>query len=40
MSFFRYYFIRKSGLWSGWKTFITRGRFGSIDLDIPSINYL
>lgn len=33
-----WYFTKKSALWKGWNTFITRGRSGNIDLQIPSIS--
>lgn len=33
-----WYFVRKSALWKGWETFITRGRSGNIDTTIPSIS--
>lgn len=33
-----WYFIKLSALWKGWNTFITRGRSGNIDLEIPSIS--
>lgn len=34
-----WYFIKMSALWKGWNTFITRGRSGNIDLEIPSLSY-
>lgn len=30
-----WWFVKKSALWKGWNTFITRGRSGDIDLTIP-----
>lgn len=30
-----WYYIRNSDLWKGWNTFITKGRTGSIELEIP-----
>lgn len=32
------YFVKTSAVWSGHETMITRGRSGSIDLEIPSIS--
>lgn len=32
-----WYFVKNSSLWKGWNTFITKGRSGNIDLEIPSI---
>lgn len=32
-----WFFVKKSALWKGWNTFITKGRTGNIDLEIPSI---
>lgn len=34
-----WYYIKNSALWKGWNTFITRGRSGNIDLEIPSLTY-
>lgn len=30
-----WYYIRNSDLWKGWNTFITKGRTGNIELEIP-----
>ena len=34
-----WYFVKMSSLWKGWNTFITRGRSGNIDLEIPSLSW-
>ena len=32
-----WYFIKKSALWQGWETHITKGRSGSININTPTV---
>ena len=33
-----WYFIKKSALWEGWETHITKGRSGSININVPTVS--
>ena len=33
-----WYFIKRDALWKGWQTFVTKGRSGSLILNIPHVN--
>lgn len=32
-----WYYVRMSDLWEGWETFITKGRTGNIEIEIPKV---
>lgn len=33
-----WYYMKNRDLWKGWKTFITKGRSGNIELEIPKVD--
>lgn len=33
-----WYYIKSRDLWKGWKTFITKGRTGNVDLTVPQVD--